>query len=95
MDDNAVRHIAELSRLKLSQDQMHQFSKELSSILAYVSELNEVDTKNVEPTGHAVALRNVFRDDAGARAGDEEAASALVRSAPDQEDGWVKVKAVL
>ena len=59
-----VRHIAKLARLKLSDDEVEKFSKELTSILQYVDMLQEVDTKNVEPTAQVTGQSNVFREDA-------------------------------
>jgi aspartyl-tRNA(Asn)/glutamyl-tRNA(Gln) amidotransferase subunit C len=35
----------------------------LSAILAYVEQLNEVDTQDVPPTAHALPVKNVFRED--------------------------------
>ena len=58
-----VRHIAKLARLTLSDQEVEKFSKELSSILAYVELLQEVDTKGVEPTAHVTGLSNELRED--------------------------------
>ncbi|MBT3834816.1 Asp-tRNA(Asn)/Glu-tRNA(Gln) amidotransferase subunit GatC [Candidatus Peribacteria bacterium] len=58
-----VRHIAKLSRLKLSEEEVEKFSKELTSILDYIDILNELDTDNVEPTAQVTGLTNVFRED--------------------------------
>jgi aspartyl-tRNA(Asn)/glutamyl-tRNA(Gln) amidotransferase subunit C len=63
VDEAQVRHIALLSRLKPSDDEVRLFSEQLSDIVAYVEKLNELDTSDVEPTAHAVAVHNVFRDD--------------------------------
>ena len=58
-----VRHIAKLCRLNLSDEQVEKFSTELSSILAFVAKLQEVNTENVEPTPQATGLTNGFRED--------------------------------
>jgi aspartyl-tRNA(Asn)/glutamyl-tRNA(Gln) amidotransferase subunit C len=58
-----VRHIAKLARLKLSEEEVDKFSKELTSILQYVDMLKEVDTSKVEPTAQVTGQTNVFRDD--------------------------------
>ncbi len=58
-----VRHIAKLCRLSLSDAEVTKYSKELTSILAFVEKLTEVDTTNVEPTPQATGLSNVFRED--------------------------------
>ncbi len=58
-----VRHIANLARLKLTDQEEIKMSKQLGSILEYVEKLNELDTSNVEPMHHAVERANVFRED--------------------------------
>ena len=95
MDIKTVQHIAKLSHLRLSEEELKHVAKELTAILEYVAQLGKVDTKGVEPMGHAMAVRNVFRDDEKARKADAELAASLIDAAPDKEDGYVKVKAVL
>ena len=63
LSKDEVRHIAKLSRLKLSEEEVEKFSKELTSILDYIDILNELDTENVEPTAQVTDLTNVFRED--------------------------------
>lgn len=58
-----VRHISHLSRLNPSDQEVHQFAEQLSAILAYVEQLNEVNTDDVAPTAHALPVHNVFRED--------------------------------
>lgn len=94
MDKKTIHHIAKLSYLSVNDKELSAFARELSSILAYVSELNTVDTRNTKTTDHAVASTNVFRNDE-AHATDLELVAALVNAAPDKDDGYVKVKAVL
>jgi aspartyl-tRNA(Asn)/glutamyl-tRNA(Gln) amidotransferase subunit C len=63
VDEAQVRHIAMLSRLKPSDDEVALFSEQLSAIVDYVEKLNEVNTDDVEPTAHAIPVENVFRAD--------------------------------
>jgi aspartyl-tRNA(Asn)/glutamyl-tRNA(Gln) amidotransferase subunit C len=63
IDEALVRHIAHLSRLKPSDDEVTLFSEQLSRIVEYVEKLSELDTEGVEPTAHALPVQNVFRDD--------------------------------
>jgi len=58
-----VRHIAKLARLHLSDEEVEKFSRELSSILDYIDQLQEVDTSNVEPTAQVTGQTNSFRED--------------------------------
>jgi aspartyl-tRNA(Asn)/glutamyl-tRNA(Gln) amidotransferase subunit C len=58
-----VRYVADLARLELAPDEVECFTAQLNGILEYMEQLNELDTKGVEPTAHVLPLRNVLRDD--------------------------------
>ena len=89
-----VKHIAELSRLELSEDDLEKFQGELSSILEYIEQLQEVKTESVEPTYQTIDLVNVFRKDNVQKERELSQEKALA-NAPDKEDGYIKVKPVL
>ncbi len=59
-----VLHVAELARLKFSNEEIDLFSRQLNDILVYIEKLNELDTEAVPATTHAHELKNRFRDDA-------------------------------
>jgi len=58
-----VRYTAQLARLNLSEAEIVKFQTQISQILAYVEKLEQVDVTGVEPTAHANAIFNVFRED--------------------------------
>jgi len=58
-----INHIAKLARLKLTDAEKERFSKQMGTIIEYIEKLNELDTKDVEPTAHVLGLNNVFRED--------------------------------
>ncbi|MGC9193875.1 MAG: Asp-tRNA(Asn)/Glu-tRNA(Gln) amidotransferase subunit GatC [Syntrophobacteraceae bacterium] len=58
-----VRHVALLARLELSQSEEELMTGQMNTILEYMDKLNQLDTKEVEATTHAIELRNVFRQD--------------------------------
>jgi aspartyl-tRNA(Asn)/glutamyl-tRNA(Gln) amidotransferase subunit C len=58
-----VAHVAHLVRMKLTAEETEQFGRQLGRILEYVDHLKSLDVSNVEPTAHAVPIRNVLRDD--------------------------------
>lgn len=58
-----VCHVAKLARLGLSEAEVEKFQTQLSGILDYVGQLNEVDTEGVEPTAQVTGLTNITRDD--------------------------------
>jgi aspartyl-tRNA(Asn)/glutamyl-tRNA(Gln) amidotransferase subunit C len=63
---NQVRHVARLAGLTLSKKEVAKFQQELSDILDYVAQLNEIDTLKVEPTSQVTGLENIFRKDKSA-----------------------------
>ena len=58
-----IEHVAKLARLKLTDAEKKRFSSQMGTIIKYIEKLNELDTKNVEPTAHVLGLENVFRND--------------------------------
>ncbi len=65
-----VKHIAFLSRLKLTEGELTKLEQQLENILGYMSKLKEVNTDNVKPISHAVLLlkdeikvNNNYRED--------------------------------
>lgn len=58
-----VQHVARLARLELSEAELERMRVEMDAILTYMDKLRSLDTAGVEPTSHAVPLRNVMRDD--------------------------------
>lgn len=58
-----VLKLARLARLSLSDDEVEEFSSELSAILAYVEQLQQVDVDELLPTHQVSGLTNVLRDD--------------------------------
>ncbi len=87
-----VRHVSYLARLNPTDEEVRLFSGQLSEILAYVEQLNEVDTTDIQPTAHALPLRNVFRDDLPAAGLDTDRALA---NAPRREGPFFAVPKVL
>ncbi len=90
-----VKHIANLARIKLTGEEEEKFSKDLSSILDFVNQLNEVDTKDVKPIDQITGLDNVMREDENPQTASKEDRERLVGQAPSKKDNLVKVKAVL
>lgn len=58
-----VRYTAQLARLNLSEAEIAKFQTQISQVLEYVEKLEQVDVSGVEPTAHANAIFNVFRED--------------------------------
>ncbi|QDU71845.1 Asp-tRNA(Asn)/Glu-tRNA(Gln) amidotransferase subunit GatC [Mucisphaera calidilacus] len=58
-----VRHVAKLSRLSLSDDEVATMTDQLGSILSYIQKLSELDVEGVEPMAHPLDLTNALRED--------------------------------
>jgi aspartyl-tRNA(Asn)/glutamyl-tRNA(Gln) amidotransferase subunit C len=71
-----VRKVARLARLELSEDDLARMQPQLSAILDYVAQLQQIDTDGVEPLAHPLPVQNVFRDDEPAPSLPVEAALA-------------------
>jgi aspartyl-tRNA(Asn)/glutamyl-tRNA(Gln) amidotransferase subunit C len=58
-----VEKVANLSRLKLSDQELEALGTQMGSVLKYIAMLDELDTSSVEPMAHAIEISNVFRED--------------------------------
>ncbi len=63
LSDKQVRHIAKLARIDLTSAEVKKFAGQLFKVFAYMDILNEVDTKNVEPTSQVTRLENIMEKD--------------------------------
>ena len=88
-----VLHLAQLSNLQLSDDEIQSLQNDLGNILEYVKQLEELDTSGVEPTYQVTDLENVFREDKVALSDVER--NDLLELAPDQAQNQIKVPKVL
>lgn len=89
-----VKHIARLARIELKEGQIEKYQTELSAILAFVEQLNQVDTESVSPLTGGTTLKNAMRPDEQTDRSLENNAAQLLSASPDSKEGWVKVKAV-
>ncbi len=58
-----VVHVAKLANLSLENEEIDKFHSQLSDIVGYISELDEIDTSEVEPTSQCTGLENITRSD--------------------------------
>ncbi len=87
-----VRKIARLANLSLTGDETERYASQLEKILEYIHKLNQLDTRNVPETAHALPLQNVWREDAvtpGLERG------AVLAEAPDPLDGCFRVPRII
>ncbi len=87
-----VEHIAILARIGLTEEEVETFREHLSHILEQFEVLSELDTAGVNPTGHAVQLQTVMRDDIP---DSSLALEEVLSNAPQREGEFFRVKVVL
>ncbi|MGO4682689.1 Asp-tRNA(Asn)/Glu-tRNA(Gln) amidotransferase subunit GatC [Hyphomicrobium sp. 2TAF46] len=92
VDEATVRRIARLARIKISDAEAKGLETELSGILDWVKQLDEVDTANVEPMTRVVAHKLKMRDDVVT---DGEIADQVTANAPLAEDNFFVVPKVV
>lgn len=92
ISEDDVRHLAALSKISLSDDEIAPMQQDLSKILAYVGQLDELDLDGVEPTFQVTNLKNVWRDD---EIQPQVPRDKLLDLAPEMQNNSVKVPKVL
>lgn len=92
IDAETVRKVARLAHIREPEDRLAALAGELSGILQWIEQLNEVDTDGVEPMTSAVALALPMREDVVTEGGD---AAAVLANAPKTRDGFFVVPKVV
>ena len=92
VDKDTVRRVARLARLAFPEERLEPMAGELNRILAWVEQLNEVDTSKVEPMSSAVKVSLKMREDAVT---DGNRAAEIVKNAPLGEDNYFAVPKVV
>ncbi len=87
-----VEHVAKLARLALTEEEKVKFSKQLTDVLKYMEQMNEVDTTGVEPMNHPIDFVNVMRDDVVSY---ENTHEELMANAPEIEQDSFKVPKII
>lgn len=87
-----IRHIADLARIDLSDEECETFQGQLESIVGYIETLKNVDIDGIEPTAHASPVFDRLREDVS-RPGLEQ--EDLLRNAPDSALGQIRMPKVV
>lgn len=92
VDLDAVRRIAHLSRIRVSEGEMPHLQNEINAILKFVDALQAVDVEGVEPMTSVLPMRLPMRDDVVT---DGDIADKVLANAPLTEDGFFLVPKVI
>ena len=85
-----IMHIAELSRLYISPEEAD--SLHMEDIIEFAESLKNVDTQNIDPTNHVLAVTNVLREDIVGESTDRD---VLLENAPQKGRGCFIVPKVV
>ena len=92
VDKNTVRRVAKLARIAFPEERLEPMAGELNRLLAWVEQLNEVDTSAVEPMTSVVKMSLKMREDVVSDGGQAE---AVTQNAPLGEDHYFAVPKVV
>ncbi|OGV95815.1 hypothetical protein A2W24_02035 [Microgenomates group bacterium RBG_16_45_19] len=93
IDEKTVAYVRQLAALNLTPDQIKQFAPQLSTVLSYVAQIQELDTKQVPETHQVTYQTNVFRPDVIDTSRCLSQAQAL-ENAPQTHHGYFVVKSI-
>lgn len=87
-----VEKMAKLANLHFPSDQLEKFAEKARSVIAYVNELQELDTTGIEPTSHAAEASSILRPD---EAVPSTLAKEILNAAPERDGAFVQVPKVI
>lgn len=86
-----TKHLAELARIKLTEEELEKFEGDLGKILNYFEELKELQTSGIEPKTGGTGLVNISRDDEQERTSDTMKGKEQF---PEEDGGYLKTPSV-
>lgn len=92
IDAATVRRVAKLARIAEPEERLEPLAKELSAIISFIEQLDEVNTDGVEPMTSAVHVTLPMREDVVADGGD---ATRVLLNAPKSDQGFFVVPKVV
>ena len=92
IDIKQIEQVANLSRIKLTDDEKDIFREQLTDILGYIEKLKELDTDDVQPMAYATSIKNVFREDQKKSSFPRQ---EILELSPSSANGFFKVPKVL
>jgi aspartyl-tRNA(Asn)/glutamyl-tRNA(Gln) amidotransferase subunit C len=92
LDKDTVRKVATLARIKVPDAELDNMAKELSGVLGWIEQLNEVDVTGVEPMTSVAKMKLTMRADDVTDGGDAE---KVTQNAPEGAHGFFVVPKVV
>lgn len=92
ISEKEVAHVAHLARLRLSDDELGIFTRQLGAVLEHAKDVEALQLDGVEPISHPFPLENVTRED---EVGEMLDRDKVLDQAPATEDGRFQVPRIL
>ncbi len=92
IDIETARRVAKLARIRVEEDELAGLAQELSGILTFMEQLNEVDVTGIEPMTSVTPMRLKRRDDVVT---DGNIQAQILANAPDAREGFFAVPKVV
>ncbi|HAV09969.1 MAG TPA: Asp-tRNA(Asn)/Glu-tRNA(Gln) amidotransferase GatCAB subunit C [Rhodobacteraceae bacterium] len=92
IDKDTARKVAHLARIRVAEDHLPKLAEQLSGIVSFMEQLNEVDVEGIEPMTSVTPMRLKRRVDV-VTDGDQQ--EAVLKNAPDAREGFFAVPKVV
>ncbi len=92
VDKKEIIKIANLAKLKFSDEEIEKFTGQFNEILNYIEKLNEINTDEILPLSHPLEITNVTRED---KLGTSTETKEALSNAPDKDEQYFKVPKVI
>ena len=92
INKEAVKKISKLSRIASNDEFETSMIKDLNTILKFVDQLNEVDTKNIEPLSSVVEQKLFQREDVVKKINEKE---EILKNSPNKNENYFVVPKVI
>ena len=92
IDTETVKHVANLARINVSEKELAPLTKELSTILEFMQQLNEVNVTDINPLTSVTPMELYLRDDV---VSEGENSAEILMNAPNHWEGFFAVPKVI
>ena len=87
-----VKHLADLSRLRFTENELEEFKKEFEKTLEHVNTLEKIDTSHIKTSLHTLDAKTELREDVPQKSLNQEIA---LKEAPEHERGMFRIKKIV
>lgn len=92
IDKDTARRVAHLARIEVAEDELSHLATDLSAILGFMEQLNEVDVDGIEPMTSVTPMALKWREDVVTDGGIRD---RVLTNAPDAREGFFTVPKVV